>query len=146
MATLQERIETDYKDALRAGQRLRVDTLRLIKAGIQKLAMDKRKNALEDTEVQQVLSQQAKQRRETIESVKGTGRNDIADQANQELALIEAYLPAQLTDSALLKLIDEAIVSVGKNQGQIMKLVMAKAAGAADGKRVSALVMSRLQG
>ncbi len=145
MPTLQERIESDYKEALRAGQRLRVDTLRLIKAAVQRIAMDKRKDNLDDSEIQQVLSHQAKQRRETIESVKDSGRQDIIDQSTQELALIEAYLPKQLPDDALIRFIDEAIQSVGKNQGQIMKFVMGKAAGAADGKRVSQLVATRLK-
>ncbi len=146
MPTLQERIESDYKEALRAGQRLRVDTLRLIKAAVQRIAMDKRKDTLDDPEIQQVLAHQAKQRRETIESVKDSGRQDIIDQSTQELALIEAYLPKQLPDDALIRFIDEAIQSVGKNQGQIMKFVMGKAAGAADGKRVSQLVATRLKG
>jgi uncharacterized protein YqeY len=145
MATLTERIEADYRTALKAGERLRVDTLRLIKAGIQRAAIDKRKETLEDADVITVLSQQAKQRRETMEAAKSTERQDIFTQATQELAILSAYLPQQLSDEALRSLIDEAVRSVGGNQGQIMKFVMAKAAGAADGKRVSQLVAERLQ-
>jgi uncharacterized protein YqeY len=146
MPTLTERIESDYKQALKAGQRLRVDTLRLLKAGMQRVASDKRKDALEDSEVLQVLSQQAKQRRETLESAKQAGRQDVAAQATQELEILGGYMPSQLSDEAILKWIEEAIASVGKQQGQIMKHVMAKTAGAADGKRVSQLVTQRLQG
>jgi uncharacterized protein YqeY len=146
MPTLTERIESDYKQALKAGQRLRVDTLRLLKAGMQRVASDKRKDALEDSEVLQVLSQQAKQRRETLESAKQAGRQDVAAQATQELEILGGYMPAQLSDEAILKWIEEAIASVGKQQGQIMKHVMAKTEGAADGKRVSQLVTQRLQG
>ena len=145
MPTLAERLDTDYKTALKAGERLRVDTLRLIKAGMQRAASDKRKDALDDQEIIQVLSQQTKQRRETIESAKQTNRQDVLSQATEELAILTAYLPQQLAQQALEQLIDEALKTVGPNQGQIMKHVMGKAAGTADGKLVSQLVGERLK-
>ncbi len=145
MATLAEQLESDYKTALKAGERLRVDTLRLVKAGMQRAAMDKRKDELDGAEIIQVLVQQAKQRRETIESAKQTSRQDVLTQATEELAILNGYLPQPLTPEALKQLIDEAIASAGSNQGAIMKYVMAKAAGAADGKVVSQLVSERLK-
>ncbi len=145
MATLTERLESDYKIALKAGERLRVDTLRLVKAGIQRVAIDKRKDALDDAEVIQVLVQQAKQRRETIDSAKQANRQDVLTQATEELTILNNYLPQQLTPEALKQLVEEAIASVGSNQGQVMKYVMGKAAGAADGKVVSQLVGERLK-
>ncbi len=143
MATLTERLDADYKTALKAGERLKVDTLRMIKAGMQRAAMDKRKEVLTDDEVLQVLAQQAKQRKETIAA--SQNRKDVLDQANQELVILHAYLPQQLSTEQLGKLIEEAVASVGLNQGQIMKYVMAKAAGAADGKAVSQLVGERMK-
>jgi uncharacterized protein YqeY len=145
MATLLERLEADYKTAIKAGERIRVDTLRLVKAGIQHLAIEKRKNALDESEIIQVLTQQAKQRRETIEAAKQSNRQDVLSQASQELAILSSYLPQPLSPQALGQLIDEAIQAVGANQGQIMKYVMSKAAGAADGKTVSQLVSERLK-
>ncbi len=145
MASLLERFDADYKTALKAGERLRVDTLRLIKAGIQRVAIDKRKEVLDDAEIIQVLSQQTKQRRETIDAAKQSNRQDVLDQASQELAILNAYLPKPLSPEALGQLIDEAIKAVGANQGQVMKYVMSKAAGAADGKTVSQLVSERLK-
>ena len=145
MATLTERIETDYKTALKASERLRVDTLRLVKAGMQRAAIDKRKETLDDQEIIQVLTQQAKQRRETIESAKQGSRQDVLNQATQELAILNTYLPQQLSPEAVRQLIEEAIKEVGPNQGPIMKHVMSKAAGAADGKLVSQLVSERLK-
>ncbi|MCI0458815.1 MAG: GatB/YqeY domain-containing protein [Gemmataceae bacterium] len=145
MATLLERLEADYKTALKAGERLRIDTLRLIKAGIQRVAIEKRKDALDDKEILQVIAQQAKQRRETLESAKQANRQDVAAQATQELELLNAYLPQPLSEAALKQLIEEAIAEVGANQGQVMKFVMGKAGGAADGKTVSRLVSARLQ-
>ena len=145
MATLTERMDADYKTALKAGERLRVDTLRLIKAGIQRSAMEKRKDTLSDPEILQVLAQQVKQRRETLESAKQSSRQDILDQTAQELAILNTYLPAPLSADAVKQLIDEALKTVGPNQGQIMKQVMAKAAGSVDGKLVSQLVSERLK-
>ena len=145
MATLTERLESDYKTAMKAGERLRIDTLRLIKAGMQRAAIDKRKPSLDDQEVLQVLAQQAKQRRETIESGKQTNRQDVVTQATQELEILNAYLPKQLSEDAIKRLIEDAIQALGPNQGPIMKHVMAQSAGAADGKLVSRLVGERLK-
>ena len=145
MPTLVERLDDDYKHAMKAREQLRVDTLRMIKAAVQRAAMDKRKDRLDDSEVVAILSNQAKQRHETIEAATRSGRQDILDQSIKELALIRAYLPQQLSADALKQLIDEAVKTVGANQGPIMKYVMAKAAGAADGKLVSQLVGERLK-
>lgn len=144
MPTLRERLESDYKTALKAKAQRRVDTIRLVKAAIQRVAIDKRKDALDDQEILQVLTQQVKQRRETLEAAKQTNRSDVLTQATEELAILNAYLPAPLPEEALSQLIDEAIQAVGANHGQIMKHVMAKAAGAADGATVSRLVRERL--
>ena len=145
MATLTERIEADYITAFKAREQLRIDTLHLIKAAIQRVSSEKLKDTLDDAEMLQVLNQQAKQRRETLEAAKKGGRQDVADQATQELAILNAYLPQQLSPEALKQLIDEAVQSAGANQGQVMKYVMQKAAGAADGKLVSQLVAERLK-
>lgn len=144
MPDLWDRIATDYLTAYKGGEKLRVETLRLVKAALQKSAFEKRKDRLEDADVLQVLSQQAKQRRETLEAVKASGRDDIITQTTQEIAVLTAYLPQQLSDEALGKLIDEALQSAGANQGQIMKFVMGRAGGAVDGKRVNQLVAQRL--
>ena len=145
MATLTERLEADYKTALKAGERLRVDTIRMVKAAIQRVAIEKRKEPLDDADVVQVLAQQAKQRRETIESAKQTSRQDVLSQATSELAILTSYLPQQLSEEALKPLIEEAVASVGLNQGPVMKYVMGKAAGSADGKLVNRLVGERLK-
>ncbi len=144
MGALTDRLETDYKTAFKAQERLKIDTLRLIKAAIQRVAMDKRKDALDDAEVLAVLSQQAKQRHETLTMAKQSNRQDVVQQAEAELTIIGAYLPKPLSEAELRALVDEAIQSVGPNQGPIMKFVMGKAGGAADGKLVSRLVGERL--
>ncbi|MBI4322716.1 MAG: GatB/YqeY domain-containing protein [Candidatus Omnitrophica bacterium] len=145
MGTLLERLEGDYKTALKAREQRRVDTLRLIKAAIQRLAIDKRKDALDEQEILQILSQQAKQRRETIEAAKQGNRQDVLTAASAELEMINAYLPKPLSVDDLKRLVEEALASVGPNQGPIMKYVMGKATGTADGKLVSQLVNERLK-
>jgi uncharacterized protein YqeY len=143
--SLLERIDADYKTALKAGERLRVDALRLIKAGIQRVAIEKRQQSLEDREILQVIAQQAKQRRETIEAAKQSNREDVLAQTRAELAILNSYLPQQLSEEALRNLVEEAVASVGTNHGSDMKYVMGKVAGAADGKMVSQLVGERLK-
>ena len=144
MPTLLDRLEADYKTALKAGERRRVDTLRLLKAGMERLASEKRLSALGEADVIQVISQQAKQRRETIDAAKAGGRQDVLNQAAEELAILTAYLPQPLSEEALKRLIDDAVQAVCPQQGQIMKYVMGKAARAADGRVVSQLVAQRL--
>jgi len=145
MATLTERLESDYHVAMKAGQRLRIDTLRLIKAGIQRLAIEKQKQSLEDPEIIQVLQREAKQRRETLEAAKQSNRQDILAQTTEELAIVNSYLPQPLSEDAIRRLIDEAINTVGLQQGPIMKHVMSKTSGTIDGKIVSQLVAERLK-
>lgn len=144
MGTLLERLESDYKTALKAREQHKVETLRLIKAAAQRMAIDKRKDTLDDQETIQILSQQAKQRRETMDAAKQGNRQDVLVQATAELEMINAYLPKPLSVDEVKRLIEEAIAIVGPNQGPIMKHVMAKAAGTADGKLVSQLVVERL--
>ena len=143
--TILERVEQDYKTAFKAGDRLRIDTLRLIKAEAQKVAIDKRKDTLSDQDVIPVLSKQSKQRNETIASAKQAGRQDIVDQATAELAILRTYLPKQLSSDELKQMVDAAVAEHGANQGLIMKTVMAKASGQADGKLVNQLVAERLK-
>lgn len=145
MATLTERLDADYQQALKAGQRRRVDTIRLVKAAMQRVAIEKRKDALEDREVLEILSQQVKQRRETMDAATTGNRQDILAQSKEELAILSAYLPEPLSEAALTRLIEEAVQAVGADRGQVMKYVMAKAAGAAEGKLVNQLVSQRLQ-
>jgi uncharacterized protein YqeY len=145
MPTLSERFEADYKTALKAGERLRVATLRMLKAAMERVASEKRKDTLDDAEIIPVLNQQAKQRRETAEAAKKAGRQDILSSTEAELAILASYLPQALSPDAIKQFINEAVAAVGTNQGQIMKFVMGKAAGAADGKIVSQLVAERLK-
>ena len=145
MNTLKERIDAEYKTAFKAGERLKIDVLRLIKADVQRVEIDKKSDAVADADLVQILNRQAKQRQEMIDAATKGGRAEMAAQAEQELTIIKSYLPKSLSTEELTALINEAVTAVGTNQGLVMKHVMGKAAGAADGKLVSQLVSARLK-
>ena len=102
------------------------------------------------TEQQEIelLAQQAKQRRDSIEQFTKAGRDDLADKEKQELAILETYLPKQVDDSELESIVDEIIASVGatsaKDLGKVMGAAMKQLKGKADGKKIQALVKSKL--
>lgn len=140
---LKARIEGDLKEAMRAKDGVRLDTLRQIKTQIKNKEVELIK-ALDDVGVIQVISTLVKQRRESIEQFTKGGRVDLVRKEEAELALLQAYLPAALPADALQQLVDEVIAAEGatsaKDMGRVMKAVLAKVAGRADGKVVSELV------
>jgi uncharacterized protein YqeY len=105
---------------------------------------------LSDEETLSVLASYAKQRRQSIQSYREGGREDLAAQEESELAILQDYLPQQLSDEALETLVDEAIAEIGasslKDMGLVMRAVMPKVKGAADGSTVNQLVKSKLSG
>jgi uncharacterized protein YqeY len=151
--TLKERIDSELVSALKARDQRRVDVLRMVKSKILEKEVDLRSGKgrdyqLNDEETLSILSSYAKQRKQSIESYEQGGRQDLADGEKAELAIVEEYLPQQLSDEKLQQLVTDAIAESGatsvRDMGQVMKLVLARAAGAADGKRVSELVRAKL--
>ena len=152
---LKQRILDDLVAAMKAGDKGRVDVLRLIKSEMQRQEIDARaeKGAnyeLDDEEVLAVLTRAAKQRRESIDSFRAGGREDLAEREETELATIEGYLPRQLDRNELEAIVDEAVRESGANSvrdiGRVMPIVMPKVKGRADGKLVNRLVRERLEG
>jgi uncharacterized protein len=140
--TVQEQVRADMTSAMKAGQKQRVGALRLVLSELQKAA----KEGGDDE--QAVLRRERKRRLEAAEQFRDGGRPELADQEESEARIIEAYLPAELGDAALERLIRDAIAEAGasspKDMGQVMKLVMAKSGGNVDGKRASAQVREAL--
>jgi uncharacterized protein YqeY len=140
--TVQEQVRADMTSAMKAGQKQRVGALRLVLSELQKAA----KEGGDDE--QAVLRRERKRRLEAAEQFRDGGRPELADQEESEARMIEAYLPAELGDAALERLIRDAIAEAGasspKDMGQVMKLVMAKSGGNIDGKRASAQVREAL--
>jgi len=148
---LEDTIEQDIKAALLAGDKQKATTLRGLKAALLnvKVATGKRDSGLSDQEVQAQLAKQAKQRQESADLYKQAGDQARADAELAEKALIEAYLPAQLSEADIIKLIDEAIAAAGASgpqaMGQVIGQVKAKAGAGADGAVIARLVKEKLQ-
>ncbi len=142
-----EKIEMDLKNALKSKDQLRVSTLRLLKSAIGYLAIEK-KDDLKDDDVISVIKKQVKQRKDSIEGFKKGNREDLAQKEHSELEILKVYLPEEITPEALSAIIDEAINETGasrpKDMGMVMKAVMAKTKGSADGKAVSSIVNEKL--
>jgi uncharacterized protein len=145
--TLRERITEDMKSALRAGAKDRLGVVRLILAAIKQREVDER-ITLDDAQVLAVLDKMAKQRKESIAQFESGGRADLVARETAELAVVQSYLPAQLSDAELDALIAAAIAATGaasvKDMGKVMGFVKGKAAGRADMGAVGARIRQRL--
>lgn len=145
--TLKAQISEDMKSTMKAGDKDRLKVLRLMRAAIQQIEVDKRIE-LDDSAVLGVLGKMVKQRRDSITQFKNGGREDLADIELAEIAVLETYLPEQLGEAELDKIIDQAIKDSGaesiRDMGKVMGQVKAKAAGRADMGAVSAKVKERL--
>jgi hypothetical protein len=144
---LKDRIQDDMKSALRAGDKERLGTVRLILAAIKQREVDER-IVLDDSQVLAVLEKMGKQRRESITQFESGARSDLVAKEAAELAIISSYLPAQLGEAELDALIQDAIAHTGatsiKDMGKVMAQIKAKAQGRADMAAVGARIKARL--
>lgn len=145
--SLQKTIESDYIVAYKAKEETKVGTLRLLKSALKNRQVELLRE-LSDDEVLEVVGRQAKQRKESIEQFDAAGRTDLSDKERAELAILETYLPRQLSDAELAAAVDAAVAQVGasgmKDMGAVMKALMAAHKGAFDGSKASAAVRARL--
>lgn len=148
--TVQERIDSDLKDAMRAKDAGRLGVLRMLKSALKYSASDKAgaEGHLDDAEASQVIRKQVKQRQDSIEQFEKGGRPELAAKEKEELAILNAYLPKGLESDELAALVRETIAEVGATSkaqmGAVMKALQAKVAGRADGKTLSAEVQRQL--
>ncbi len=144
---LKERIVADMKAAMRDKNKERLQTVRLVLAAIKQAEVDTRE-VLDDAAVSAILDKLVKQRRDSIQQYDAAGRTDLADQERAEMAVIQEYLPEQLTDAEIDELISEALATTGassmKDMGKIMGMIKPKAQGRADMGKISTLIKSRL--
>jgi len=142
-----DKINADMVVAMKAKDEAKVSALRMMKSAIKYKEVDLRRE-VKDEEVIEVLSKQAKQRKESIEGFEKGGRTEMAAKEKAELALIESFLPAALSDEELGKLVEEAVKSTGaagpKDMGKVMGYLTPKIKGKADMGKVSGLVKSKL--
>jgi uncharacterized protein YqeY len=145
--SLKEKITEDMKSAMRAGEKDRLATIRMILAAIKQREVDERIQ-LDDGQVVQALEKMIKQRKEAITQFESGGRADLVAKETAEIAVLQTYLPAQLSDAEIDALIAGAIASTGassiKDMGKVMGVVKAQAQGKADMGKVSALIKQKL--
>ncbi|MDH4099883.1 MAG: GatB/YqeY domain-containing protein [Nitrospirota bacterium] len=143
MSTLSERFDEELKSAMKGGDKVRVSTLRMVKASVKNTEID-RGHPLEDGEVIDLLMTLCKQRKESIAQFEKGGRQDLADQETQELGVLQSFLPEPLSPEEIEAKVRETISEVGasgpKDMGAVMKAIKPRIAGRADGKLVSDIV------
>ncbi len=151
--SLKDRVSDEIKTAMKAKDKLRLETVR----GIKKVIIEKEseirakgREALNEEEEMAILMQLAKQRRDSITQYTDAGRDELAAKEAKELVILEEYLPAQLSDADIEAAVDEAIAKVGasgpSDMGKVMGPVMQKLKGQADGGKVQAIVKAKLLG
>lgn len=145
--SLKQRIEADMKTAMREKDKDRLGTIRLILAAIKQREVDER-ITLDDAQVLAILDKMVKQRRDSIEQFRAAGREELATKEEAELAVVQGYMPAALSDTELDALIAEAVTASGaktmQEMGKVMGLLKAKVQGRADMGAVSAKIKARL--
>lgn len=148
MATLKERIDADLKDAMRSKNELNTSVLRMLKSAIKYKEVEPGAKALDDNAVLQVIASLIKQRRDSVEQFKAGGRADMAEKEEKEIAILQAYLPQQLSAEELKAEVTAAIAAAGaksqKDMGAVMKVLMPKVQGRAEGKVISDEVKAQL--
>lgn len=149
--SLKDRVTEDIKLAMKAKDKVRLETVRSIKKSILEKEVSVRpsgQETLSEEQEMEVLVQLAKQRRDSIAQYQQAGRTDLAEQETQELAILEEYLPKQLSDAEIGQMIDELIRQVGatssKDLGKVMGPAMQQLKGKADGKKVQEMVKAKL--
>ena len=148
--SLQQQIDSDLKDAMRAKDTTRLGVLRMLKSAMKYAAIEKSgaEAELDDAESIQVIRKQAKQRQDSIESFEKGGRAELAAKEKEELKILVDYLPQQLGPDELAQMVREVIAAVGATSkaqmGLVMKELQAKVAGRADGKTLSQEVSRQL--
>jgi uncharacterized protein YqeY len=151
--TLREKIKSDTTGALKMGDRITVGVLRMVSSRILEREVELRSKKgkdyqLNDQETVEVINSYAKQRRQSIDSYREAGRDDLVAKEEAELEILQKYLPRQLSEAEIERHIEEAVAEVGaegpQHIGQVMRAVMPRLKGAADGKKVNELVRQKL--
>lgn len=146
--SIYETINEDYKAALKGKDALKVSVLRMVIAAVKMLELQKSLTAVDDADAVQVIQKQAKQRKESIDQFLKGDRKDLADKEAAELKILEAYMPRQMTAEELKDVVRSVIAEIGAagkaDTGRVMKAVMERVRGKADGKAVNQVVAGLL--
>lgn len=147
---LEDRIMADYKESMKVRDQIRTQTISFLRSEMKYHAIDKKKDKLDDADVAVVLKKLIKQRQDSIQQFEQGNRMDLVEKERKELAILKAYLPEELSEAEVLKIVEGCIADLGsvtmKDMGRVMKEAMAKAQGKADGKLLSDIVRKKLGG
>ncbi|MGB3082700.1 MAG: GatB/YqeY domain-containing protein [Candidatus Omnitrophota bacterium] len=136
------------KEALKAGDKTKISTVRLVLSEIKNRKIAEKADELEDEKIVAIIQKMAHQRKESIDQFKKGDRQDLVKKESEELAILEEYLPEQISEEDLEKIVSESIVQTGatsmKDMGAVMKDVMSRVQGQADGKVISEIVKRKL--
>lgn len=146
---LRQQILDDIKSAMKAKEQIRLSTLRMLQSAVKNKEIEVRPKEISEEDILQVVKKLVKQRKDSIEQYQAAGRQELADKEAEEVLVLETYLPEQLSEGKIIEIIETVISETGasgpKEMGAVMKAVLAKVAGQADGKLVSQIVKSKLQ-
>lgn len=145
---LKAKILEDIKNAMKSKEAERLSAIRFLQAAVKNREIELRPNAITDQDILGVIKKMAKQRKDSIAEYEKAGRTDLAEKEKFELGIMEEYLPAQMSPEAVAKIVEDVIRATGattqKQMGAVIKEVMAKTGGTADGKVISDLVRAKL--
>lgn len=145
--SLKERLQEDWKNAMKSKEKFRASTISMAKAAI--LQVEKTDNrTLEDEEIIGILSREVKQRKDALVEFEKGNRQDLVEEAKSEIEILLEYLPKQLTEDEIVEIVQQIILDTGassaKDMGKVMSAAMAKLKGRADGKLISSIVKRKL--
>lgn len=145
--TLKDRLLNDLKDAMKAKDRIRKDTIQMIRAAVLQIEKDKH-ITLDDEGIAEVLAKELKNARDVLSEMEKSDREDLIEKSRREIEIIQQYMPEQLTEEQVENIVKEAIQETGavsaKDMGKIMKVVMPKVKGRSDGNLVNAIAKKLL--
>ena len=146
--SLEEKIAEDYKQAMKDKNAVKVSVLSFLRSQLKYAMIEKKADKISDADAVAVIKKQVKQRQDSIAQFGQGGRTDLVEKETAELAILKSYLPEEMSDEDLKKIIAQAIKESGasgaKDMGKVMKAVLAKVAGKADSKKTSDLVKESL--
>lgn len=144
---LKEQLLEDFKNAMKDKDELKKNTIMMIRSAILQIEKDTQKEVSEN-EILEIISKELKKRKETLADIEKSGRDDLISKVNEEITIIKAYLPEELSKEEVEKIVEEAVAEVGatsiKDMGKVMQVAKAKTAGRADNKVLSDLVRAKL--
>lgn len=146
--SLNERLNEDMKQAMKSQDKFRLSVIRMVRSAIKNVEID-RKQTLDDNEVLDILQRELKQRKDSLQEFEKAGRSDLVESVSAEIAILQDYLPQQLSEEEIKVIVQQTIQETGASSkadmGKLMAALMPKVKGRADGKLVNQLVQQALQ-